>query len=1472
MSESLKKRLRLKCRYDGEIRTVTVGTDFDYSRLKKRLTSDYGFEVSLKYEDKEGDLIILASQNDFDDLILSGSETVNVIVSEQSILPNLSRLSTSNRGSIGTPLQRTSSLFNNSSLAAPTPSSSFSPNPFNNKDWAKPGIGTTGGGNSLLRIATANSKDLGFNKFPSIDVQEIPDKAIRWKKGEMLGQGAFGVVYLGLNVESGELMAVKQMAIDEVSSKELSSLENEINLLRNLRHPNIVRYIGTEVNPTALSIFLEYVPGGSLKALIDKFGMLEESVAKSYTRQLLLGLEYLHRNGIAHRDIKGANCLVGNDGVVKLADFGNSKHWRTKESFGTGEGSVQQQSGDIKGTPSWMAPEVIREQGGNISWRKADVWSLACTSVEMTTGKPPWSQFSNSVTILYHIACQDTLPEYPTNATIELITFLNVCLQRDPSLRPDITSLLLHPFVANVGASGWNTAAGMGFSNRPTTVSTTPAEWDSGGSWRVEQVGRNPPSIRTRASSVAIIESENSLAPEFTSTNDEIDDNSSLQDLQFAGNGPLPERRLNSREVKKSSNTSSQNIIDNLEDSCKSLDSLDESKNIQFNTIKTPRELAREAVIKNNVSLSASTTPRAQHHQLNLLNGDKKIKNVLDLPLKNIKNSPIDPSLFYENNVTNQLNPENTHENDLQLSRARHNCDLNDNDLEDSSSITTEIIGILQSKNDKNATSIASSPRLGEMPPINQTTNNKSNFNKIKSKNNQIESNIKAKSSVSNLKIPKKKSKKLITDLSDSENPNKTSSPKINNRRKNVHSAKIPSTHHQSKDNIARMRAGSLDGINSSNINQLPIKEVEKSLIIEKSSQEQSSTENIYPKLDDKDLNNLSMSDEDGSSVVTLCNGGATSDVEKVIDVNIKCDGSVGSIDRDSIGSNSKKDLSFPFKFSSPPGLNMVVNDGDSVGDFVEIDGVLDGGDSDFSIRQGESAEGGDIGNDSYEDLDMESSVEGDLNISMAPLVDVEHNNNATNNLFNNLSTSPVEFMQKVNLRLELSGLEGEVTPIISHRKTITNSSNSSKNNDNSNNMNELWANDLVIPLIDKMTKRDGSRTAKSNSKPNIGQLPHTASTSSLEGLSNFNLPLEMQSLSIENSSNLGQAINNSGMRLKTISTAPSHSIPGGNNTPTSRAKQRLQKEKELKEQQELDLGGLVGEALIRGGLNNIAVKVPELNSSLTKQRNSVVNNNMISRDKDPCAWNDVCEATIVSSEERSGVTDRDKGKSISTYNPIILDEHSGIVTKLHTCHKDKLLISSSSDGTVRLWGIDDSNPSESRLVLDANNFIAPSSRSDSHPNNRRLSSGKRNSESIDQSSETIGKIVEERKRRIKVLNTWTDDNCDSIWGACSDGALRVWDGEEGKPLRLLKGHDDAVTAMEGVCGVGGVSSSSLVGTGSVDKTVRIWDVRAKRSQVFLFRGHSDTILELRWGEGGRTVLSTGKDKSVRIWDTRAGR
>ncbi|GER44719.1 mitogen-activated protein kinase kinase kinase [Striga asiatica] len=153
---------------------------------------------------------------------------------------------------------------------------------------------------------------------------------IRWRKGELIGCGAFGRVHMGMNLDSGELLAVKEVSIAANNSSKktqeyIGELEKEVNLLKNLSHPNIVRYLGTAREEDSLNILLEFVPGGSISSLLGKFGSFPESVIRMYTKQLLLGLEYLHKNKIMHRDIKGANILVDNKGCIKLADFGASK-------------------------------------------------------------------------------------------------------------------------------------------------------------------------------------------------------------------------------------------------------------------------------------------------------------------------------------------------------------------------------------------------------------------------------------------------------------------------------------------------------------------------------------------------------------------------------------------------------------------------------------------------------------------------------------------------------------------------------------------------------------------------------------------------------------------------------------------------------------------------------------------------------------------------------------------------------------------------------------------------------------------------------------------------------------------------------------------------------------------------------------------------------------------------------------------
>ncbi|KAI4315429.1 hypothetical protein L6164_028241 [Bauhinia variegata] len=258
----------------------------------------------------------------------------------------------------------------------------------------------------------------------------------RWKKGQLLGRGTSGHVYLGFNSESGEMCAMKEVTLfsDDAKSRESAQqLGQEIAMLSRLRHPNIVQYYGSETVDDKLYIYLEYVSGGSIYKLLQDYGQLGEIAIRNYTRQILSGLAYLHAKNTVHRDIKGANILVDPSGRVKLVDFGMAKH-------------INGQPFSFKGSPYWVAPEVIKNSNG--CSLAVDIWSLGCTVLEMATTKPPWSQYEG-VAAMFKIGNSKELPAIPDHLSEDGKDFVRLCLQRNPSHRPTAAQLLEHPFVKN---------------------------------------------------------------------------------------------------------------------------------------------------------------------------------------------------------------------------------------------------------------------------------------------------------------------------------------------------------------------------------------------------------------------------------------------------------------------------------------------------------------------------------------------------------------------------------------------------------------------------------------------------------------------------------------------------------------------------------------------------------------------------------------------------------------------------------------------------------------------------------------------------------------------------------------------------------------------------------------------------------------------------------------------------------------
>ncbi|WOG89076.1 hypothetical protein DCAR_0208312 [Daucus carota subsp. sativus] len=254
-----------------------------------------------------------------------------------------------------------------------------------------------------------------------------------WLRGACIGQGSFGTVNLAVDESDGRVFAVKSVELTS-SNSQLLALENEIKILKSLSSPYVVNYLGDDVsreNSTAYrNLHVEYMPGGTAAELAKFPGAdVDEGIVGPVTRCVVSALKYAHSLGIVHCDVKGRNVLVGSSkGVAKLADFGSaveSKEWKLP-----------------RGSPLWMAPEVIR---GEYQGPESDVWSLGCTVIEMVTGKPAWQD--KGFDTVFRIGYSDDLPKIPSQLSRLGKDFLDKCLRRNREERWSCDQLLQHPFL-----------------------------------------------------------------------------------------------------------------------------------------------------------------------------------------------------------------------------------------------------------------------------------------------------------------------------------------------------------------------------------------------------------------------------------------------------------------------------------------------------------------------------------------------------------------------------------------------------------------------------------------------------------------------------------------------------------------------------------------------------------------------------------------------------------------------------------------------------------------------------------------------------------------------------------------------------------------------------------------------------------------------------------------------------------------
>ncbi|CAH8459399.1 unnamed protein product [Schistosoma mattheei] len=256
-----------------------------------------------------------------------------------------------------------------------------------------------------------------------------------------IGSGTYGDVFKAVHRERRTLVAVKVMKID--LKDDIRSICQEIHTLRECRHPNIVQFYGSYLRNNKLWICMEYCGGQSMQDIyLYTRRPLEEDCIAFVSRETLQGLNFMHNRGRIHRDIKGANILLTDDGHVKVADFGVAAQLNTSIAKRT----------TLIGTPYWMAPEVASiESRGSGYDGKCDIWGVGITAIEYAELQPPMFDLDprKALQILGSRNYKPPSLQDRHKWSPLFHSFIKCCLIKAERRRPDAATMLTHNFVTN---------------------------------------------------------------------------------------------------------------------------------------------------------------------------------------------------------------------------------------------------------------------------------------------------------------------------------------------------------------------------------------------------------------------------------------------------------------------------------------------------------------------------------------------------------------------------------------------------------------------------------------------------------------------------------------------------------------------------------------------------------------------------------------------------------------------------------------------------------------------------------------------------------------------------------------------------------------------------------------------------------------------------------------------------------------